>query len=79
VTFTIVDRSWVMKNDQLSQDDLFENDNYLFVTFTIVDRNWVMNFALVFEFAFAMFLIYTPGMEVALRFRPLKFVVFPED
>ncbi|OQV25202.1 Sodium/potassium-transporting ATPase subunit alpha-B [Hypsibius exemplaris] len=35
-------------------------------------RNSVMNFALIFEFCFAMALIYTPGMEVALRFRPLQ-------
>ena len=38
-------------------------------------RNWVMNFALVFEFGFAMLLIYTPGMEVALRFRPLRYKI----
>ncbi|OXA63786.1 Sodium/potassium-transporting ATPase subunit alpha-B [Folsomia candida] len=36
--------------------------------------NWVLNFGLVFETAVAAFLSYTPGMDVALRMQPLKFV-----
>jgi len=34
--------------------------------------NWVLNFALVFETALACILIYTPGMDVALKMMPLK-------
>ncbi|CAL8071426.1 unnamed protein product [Orchesella dallaii] len=34
--------------------------------------NWVLNFALIFETALACVLIYTPGMDVALKMMPLR-------
>merc|ERR1712227_241984 len=36
--------------------------------------NYFMDFALLFETALAAFLVYTPGMDVALRMQPLKFL-----
>lgn len=38
--------------------------------------NWVLNFGLVFETAVAAFLSYTPGMDVALRMQPLKYMSY---
>jgi sodium/potassium-transporting ATPase subunit alpha len=38
--------------------------------------NWVLNFGLFFETAVAAFLAYTPGMDVALRMQPLKYILF---
>ena len=49
--------------------DTFPQNKSLNFSFS---RNWMLNFGLFFETALAAFIQYTPGLNTALRLRPLN-------
>lgn len=60
------------KEKRKKLNDILKSSKYLEKTTIFVFRNYMLDFGLLFETCLAVFLSYTPGVNIALRLRPLN-------